>query len=162
MGGERACRVVGDAARRKRHHEGDRARWIGLRVRDYGPGRRRAGDERHELAAPHVPPLVRGITSYHIAKENAALSWRGDALSRRRFIDYRARPPPDAHALRPDALPRDIPPACGIARSEVPPSDTPPSGADNRAPHDPPGNTPGVCVAPPGPEARRLAEQGTR
>ncbi len=76
MGGERAGRVVGDAARRKRHHEGDRARWIGLRVRDYGPGRRRAGDERNELAAPHVLPLVRGITCYHIAKENAALSWR--------------------------------------------------------------------------------------
>ena len=57
MGGERAGRVVGDAARRKRHHKGDRSRWIGLRVRDYGPGRRRAGDERNELAAPHVLPL---------------------------------------------------------------------------------------------------------
>src|SRR5262249_53377154 len=76
MGGERAGRVVGDAARRKRHHEGDRARWIGLRVRDYGPGRRRVGDECNELAAPHVLPLVRGITCYHIARGNAALSWR--------------------------------------------------------------------------------------
>src|SRR5262249_15663216 len=51
----------------------------------------------------------------------------GDALSHRRFIDYLARPPPDARALRPDALPRDIHPACVIPRSEVPPSDTPPS-----------------------------------
>src|SRR5690349_19661864 len=85
----------------------------------------------------------------------------GDALSRRRFIDYLARPPPDAHALRPDALPRNIPPARDAHRSEVPPSDTPPSGADTRAPHDPPGNTPGVCVAP-GRQAPRLAEEGFR
>src|SRR5262249_14428346 len=72
MGGERAGREIGDAAGRERDHEGDRARWIGLRVRDDGPGRRRAGDERHELAAPHALPLVRGIKSYHIARENAA------------------------------------------------------------------------------------------
>src|SRR5262249_2541221 len=73
MGGERAGRVVGDAARRKRHHEGDRARWIGLRVRDYGPGRRRVGDECNELAAPHALSSLRGITSYRIAIGNAAL-----------------------------------------------------------------------------------------
>src|SRR5439155_4881669 len=85
----------------------------------------------------------------------------GDALSHRRFIDYPARPPPDAHALRPDALPQDIHPACGIPRSEVSPSDTPPSDADTRAPHDPPGNTPEVCVAP-GRQALRLAEEGFR
>ena len=65
--------LVGDAAGRERDHDGDRARWIGLRARDYGPGRRRAGDECHELAAPHVLPLVRGITCYHIAKENAVV-----------------------------------------------------------------------------------------
>src|SRR5262249_14184830 len=73
MGGERAGREVGDAAGRERDHDGDRARWIGLRARQYGLGRRRAGDERNELAAPHVLPSVRGIASYHIALENAAL-----------------------------------------------------------------------------------------
>src|SRR5262249_39842432 len=59
MSRERAGREVGDAAGWERNHEGDRARRIGLRARHYGPGRRRAGDERHELAAPHVlPPLA--------------------------------------------------------------------------------------------------------
>jgi hypothetical protein len=67
MGGERAGRVVGYAARRKRHHDGNRARWKGLRVRDSGPGRYRAGDECNELAAPHALSSLRGITSYRIA-----------------------------------------------------------------------------------------------